>query len=48
MKISIIIPTFNERDNIVKLISEICKLNIENLNVLVVDDNSPTARLMKF
>lgn len=38
----IIIPTFNEAENIVKLINEILSLNIEDnqLDILVVDDNS--------
>ena len=34
----VVIPTYNEKDNIVKLISEIIKLD---LCVLIVDDNSP-------
>jgi len=34
----VVIPTFNEKDNIVKLISQILELD---LSVLVVDDNSP-------
>ena len=34
----VVIPTFNEKDNIVKLISQIIELD---LSVLVVDDNSP-------
>ena len=42
MKISIIIPTYNERENIgkiVKNILDVCrKLNIE---IIIVDDNSP-------
>ncbi len=37
----IIIPTYNERGNIEKLLQEIFALEIENLLVLVVDDNSP-------
>ncbi len=37
----IIIPTYNERENIGKLLEQIFNLNIENLDVLVVDDNSP-------
>jgi len=40
-KIYIIIPTYNERNNIAKLLSQIFSLGIEELNVLVVDDNSP-------
>lgn len=35
----IVIPTYNERDNIAELIS--CILKYERFNVLVVDDNSP-------
>lgn len=41
MKIAVIIPTYNEKNNIGKIIQEIFKLNISNLEILVVDDNSP-------
>ena len=41
MKIYIIIPTYNEKKNIEKLIRQIFNLGIKNLCVLVVDDNSP-------
>lgn len=37
----IVIPTYNERDNIAKLLSRLLSLPIPNLTVLVVDDNSP-------
>ncbi|MAG44276.1 dolichyl-phosphate beta-D-mannosyltransferase [bacterium] len=40
-KIYIIIPTYNERGNIAKLLPQIFELGIKNLTVLVVDDNSP-------
>ncbi|MFA5022288.1 MAG: polyprenol monophosphomannose synthase [Patescibacteria group bacterium] len=40
-KIYIIIPTYNEKANIAKLLDQIFVLPIEGLNVLVVDDNSP-------
>lgn len=40
MKSLIIIPTYNERENIVMLLPQIYKVNSE-LHVLVVDDNSP-------
>ncbi len=40
MKTLIIIPTYNERENIKHLIEEIFKL-LPDLNILVVDDNSP-------
>ncbi len=36
----IVIPTYNEKDNIKKLISEILKLKLP-VDILVVDDNSP-------
>jgi dolichol-phosphate mannosyltransferase len=41
MKIAVIIPTYNEKENIKKLIKEIFSLGIEGLEVIVVDDNSP-------
>jgi len=37
----IVIPTYNERLNIQLLIEQLFQLNIPNLSVLVVDDNSP-------
>ncbi len=40
-KIFIIIPTYNEKENLKKLLPQIFDLNIEGLSVLVVDDNSP-------
>lgn len=39
--IYVIIPTYNEKDNIQELIKEVSKQPIENLRILVVDDNSP-------
>ncbi|NOY60672.1 MAG: polyprenol monophosphomannose synthase [Calditrichaeota bacterium] len=41
MKILIIIPTYNESQNIKNILVAIFNQNIENLHVLVVDDNSP-------
>ncbi|ACP46502.1 glycosyl transferase family 2 [Sulfolobus islandicus Y.G.57.14] len=38
---SIVIPTYNERDNIVKLVEEIKKIVPYNSRILIVDDNSP-------
>ena len=35
------IPTYNEKENIKNLIDEILKLKIKNLDIVVVDDNSP-------
>ena len=40
MKNCIIIPTYNERENIVALVNNIIALSIET-NIIVVDDNSP-------
>ncbi len=40
-KISIIIPTYNERSNIKELIKQIFSFNISDLNIIIVDDNSP-------
>ncbi len=36
----IIIPTYNEAANLPKLVAQIFDLNISNLNIIVVDDNS--------
>jgi len=49
MKILIVIPTFNEAGNIGNLIEQIFALGIADLNILVVDDNSPdgTARVVE-
>ena len=41
MKTYIMIPTYNERENIANLIGQILKLKIKNLHIVVVDDNSP-------
>jgi len=40
-KTLIIIPTYNEADNISSLIDQIKEQQIENLAILIVDDNSP-------
>ncbi len=47
MKIAVIIPTYNERQNIGLLIDKILSLGIKNLSIIVVDDGSPdgTGRL---
>lgn len=41
MKTFIIIPTYNERENIEKLVKEIFNLKILGLEILIIDDNSP-------
>lgn len=40
-KTLIIIPTYNEADNIERVIQKIIKRNIPNVFLLIVDDNSP-------
>lgn len=41
MKTFVVIPTYNERDNITNLINNIFLLKISDLKIIVVDDNSP-------
>lgn len=41
LKSLVIIPTYNERDNITNMINALLSLGIENLHILIVDDNSP-------
>jgi len=41
MKTIIIIPTYNEKQNIARLIPAIFELQIINLELIIVDDNSP-------
>jgi len=44
MKVAVIIPTYNEKENIIRIIPEISKIfkkNSINGKIVVVDDNSP-------
>jgi dolichol-phosphate mannosyltransferase len=41
MRITVVIPTFNEAENLPKLVSALFALPLEGLSLLVVDDNSP-------
>ncbi len=41
MKITVIIPTYNEAENLPKLVSALFSLPLPDLSLLVVDDNSP-------
>lgn len=41
MKTFVMIPTYNEKENIANLINNILKLKIKNLHIAVADDNSP-------
>ena len=49
MKRLVIIPTYNEKANISKLVSKLQSLKIENLDILFIDDNSPdgTGKVLK-
>ena len=48
MKTLVIIPTYNEKDNIARIIESVLHLNV-SVDVLVVDDNSPdgTGKIVK-
>jgi dolichol-phosphate mannosyltransferase len=41
MKTFVMIPTYNEKENIKALIDKILSLKIKNLHIVVADDNSP-------
>ena len=41
MKPFVMIPTYNEKENIENLINKILKLKIKNLQIVVADDSSP-------
>jgi dolichol-phosphate mannosyltransferase len=45
----VIIPTYNEKNNIERVLDALVGLNIENLDILIIDDNSPdgTADIVK-
>ena len=40
-KVVVVLPTYNERENIPRIVPALFALEIPNLRVLVVDDNSP-------
>lgn len=40
-KTTVVVPTYNERDNLPKLVELLAALEVPNLHLLVVDDNSP-------
>ncbi len=41
MKTTVIVPTYNEAENLPKLVSALFALPLQNLSILVVDDGSP-------
>ncbi|MEV0946742.1 polyprenol monophosphomannose synthase [Rhodococcus sp. NPDC049939] len=40
-KVTVVVPTYNERDSLPKIVELLAALGIPNMHVLVVDDNSP-------
>lgn len=40
-KLTVVLPTYNEADNLPKMIGTLLNLDVEGLSVIVVDDNSP-------
>lgn len=41
MQLTVVIPTYNEAENLPRLVSALFSLPIHNLKLLIVDDNSP-------
>lgn len=41
MRVLVIIPTYNEAENLPKLLEELFSLGVDGLEVLIIDDNSP-------
>lgn len=40
-KLIVVLPTYNEAQNLPLIVAELLALNVPNLHILVVDDNSP-------
>lgn len=41
VKTFIVVPTYNEKENLPILIETLFELNVQDINILIVDDNSP-------
>ena len=41
MKITMVIPTYNESENLPKLVEDVLALPLDDIHILIVDDNSP-------
>ncbi|KAF0112199.1 MAG: dolichol-phosphate mannosyltransferase [Chloroflexi bacterium] len=41
MSIAVIIPTFNEKENLPKIAEQLLALPVDDLRLLIIDDNSP-------
>src|SRR5690606_39608548 len=40
-KLTVVLPTYNEAENLQPLVESLLALNIPNMHILIVDDNSP-------
>lgn len=41
VRITVVVPTYNERENLPRLANQLAALRLDDLQLLVVDDNSP-------
>jgi dolichol-phosphate mannosyltransferase len=41
MKTMVVMPTYNEADNLVQIVAELMTLELGGLEILIIDDNSP-------
>jgi glycosyltransferase involved in cell wall biosynthesis len=41
MKTTVVMPTYNEADNLVQIVAELMTLDLQGLDILIIDDNSP-------
>ncbi len=41
MKVIVVVPTYNEAENVEALVAELLALGLEGLQILIIDDNSP-------
>ncbi len=41
MKTMVVMPTYNEADNLVQMVAELMTLEVDGLEILIIDDNSP-------
>jgi dolichol-phosphate mannosyltransferase len=41
MKTMVVMPTYNEADNLVQMVAELMTLELDSLEILIIDDNSP-------
>ncbi|MFQ5854802.1 MAG: polyprenol monophosphomannose synthase [Anaerolineae bacterium] len=40
-KVTVVMPTYNEADNLPGMVAELLALDVDNLEIIIVDDNSP-------